>query len=113
MLSNTADDGTVFQSVGNLEFQQLLHLRYAFAFQYSTYTDVEFLKFFESNGRFNRISLVIGCFVGLLGGQQFIYLCLNDVVFNLFEQQFRLVQLMAFCQQVCTSQLFPVEAFHV
>ena len=34
-------------TVGNLELQQFLHLRYGFAFQYGSYADIQFLKVLE------------------------------------------------------------------
>lgn len=47
VLGDTADDSTVFQSVGYLELQQLLHLGYGFAFQYGSYADIQFLEVLE------------------------------------------------------------------
>ena len=49
VLGNTADDGTVFQAVGNLELQELLHLRHGFAFQYLAHTDIQLLEVFETD----------------------------------------------------------------
>ena len=113
MLGNAADDGAVFQPVGNLELQQLLHLGHCLAFKHCTYADIQLFKVFEGDGRLDGVCLVGGGFVCLLGGKQLVYLCLDDVVFYLFEQQFGGAQLMSGRQQVGVSQLCPVKAVHV
>ena len=113
MLGDTADNRTVLQTVSNLELQEFLHLRYYLTFQYGSHTDIELFKVFERDSRLDRIRLISSGFVGFLRIQQFLYLCLDDAVFNLFEQQFRLIQCMSGAQQVGASQLFPFEGFHV
>ena len=113
MLGDTADNGTVLQSVGNLELQQFLHLGNCFTFQYGSYTDIQLLELFKRNSRFDRISLIACSHILFFSSQQFVYLCLNCFVFYLLEQQFSLIQLMTFCQQVGTSQLLPFKGIHI
>ena len=48
VLGNAADDGAVFQPVGNLELQQLLHLGHCLAFKHCTYADIQLFKVFEA-----------------------------------------------------------------
>ena len=61
----------------------------------------------SSNSMFGRIGLafIVGFFVCLLCIEQLLYLCLDSSVFDLFEQQFRFVQLMSYRKQV----IFPVQ----
>ena len=113
MLGDAAHDGAVFQPVGYLEFQEFLHLGHCFAFQHRAYADVQLVEVLDADGRLHRVCLVGGSFVCLLGGKQLVHLCLDDVVFYLFEEQFRLVQGVSGFQQVGASQLFPAEGFHV
>ena len=113
VLGDAAYDGTVLQTVGNLELEQLLHLGYGRTFEYGTYTDIELLELFERDDGLHGVSLVVGCLVGFLRSQQLVYLCLDGFVVNLLEQQFGCAQLMSGRQQVGASQVGPVEAFHV
>ena len=96
MLCDTRYDGTCFQSVVNLELQQLVGFRHFLAFEDGTYADIQFHEVVKFDVRTNRICLVVGFFVGFLGIEQFLYLCFDHAIFYFFKQEFRLVQLMAY-----------------
>ena len=112
VLGDAADDGAVFQSVGNFELQELLHFRYTLAAEHGADADVELFEVFKSNVFADGFCLVAGLFVGLLDVEQALHLCLNHFVLNLFEEQFGLLKLMAGRQQVDVAERFPVEGFH-
>ena len=113
MLCDARYDSTCFQSVVNLELQQLVGFRHFLTFKDGTNTDVEFREIIKFDVRTNRVCLIVGFFVGLLRVEQLLYLCLDYAVFYFFEQQFRLVQLMSYREQIVPSQFRPFEAFHV
>jgi len=86
MLGNARYDGTCFQSVVDFELQQFIRFRHFLTFKNGTYTDIQFREVVEFDVRTDWISLVIGFFVCFLCIEQFLYLCFDSSVFNLFEQ---------------------------
>ena len=86
MLGNTRYDSTCFQSVVDFELKQFIRFRHFLTFKNGTYTDIQFREVVEFDVRADRISLVVGFFVCFLCIEQFLYLCFDSSVLNLFEQ---------------------------
>ena len=109
---DAAHDGAVFQSVGNLEFQELLHLRHALAGEHRAHADVEFLKVGESDVGLHGLCLVGGLCHFLLALLQLGHLRLHHAVLDFLEQQCRLADFMAGGQQVGCAERRPRQTFH-
>ena len=86
MLCNTADNGTVLQSIGNLELQQFIGFRNFLTFQYGTYANIQFHEVIELNVRADGVGFVAGFLIGLLCIEQLLYLCFDNAVLYFFEQ---------------------------
>ena len=86
MLGNARHDRTRFQTVVNLELQQLVCLRYFLAFEDRSYADIQLCEVVKFDVYPNRIRLITGFFVCFLRVKQLLYLCFYCGIFDLFEQ---------------------------
>ena len=111
---NAGADGAVgAAAVIDGELQQFLRLLYLLTVLDKSYTDVEFLKLLEADSVLDGSCLIGGCLIRFFCCCQFVQLFLNDLVFNLFEEQGRFAQLMSGLQDICVTKLFPLESINI
>ena len=109
MLRNTRNDDAVFESVCDVEAEELLHLRHTFASRHRAHADVQFFEILKGNGGFDVVSAVIILLVLLFDGRQFVELRLDGFIFDFFKEKFRFGEHSARSEQVGLSELFPRE----
>ena len=109
MLRDTRNDDAVFESVCDVEAEELFHLRHTFASRHCAHADVQFFEILEGNGGFDVVSAVIILLVLLFDGRQFVELRLDGFVFDFFKEKFRFGEHSSGCEQVGLSELFPRE----
>ena len=114
--SNAAHDGAVLQSVGKFELQEFLAFLHFLAGEDGADADVKFLKVLKGNGRQHGFCTIGGSLAFLLLVLQFLHLCFNHSIFDFFEEQFGLSELMSGGQEVCAAKTVPLhfaESEHV
>ena len=109
----TGHDGTFVQTGINQELHKFGCLGNRLSFENGADTDIELGKVFKLNIFLGGLRLPCGLFVGLLGVEQTLNLCIDGGIFNLFEQKFGSLQSMTFGQQIGATQRFPSKAVYI
>ena len=101
---NSTENGAVgTASVVDSELKELLTLGHFAARFHVSHADIQLLEVIESHRFLHRFGLVSYRFIGLFGGRKLVELLLNDVIFDLLEQQFGFRKLVSGLQKVGAS----------
>ena len=100
MFGDTRYDRAPAQSVVDLELQELVRFGHLGTFEHCAYADIEFGEVVERDGVAYRGGTACGCFVRFFRIEQFLYLPVNNGIFELLEQQCGLAELMTGFEEI-------------
>ena len=89
--------------------QQFVALRHALTAQDRAYAQVHLRKFVDRSLRTDGFGLLFGSFVGCFHSLKLFYLSRHRLIFNLFEEEFGLADLMTGRQEIRLAQSAPIE----